>query len=157
VVQTESQPGGSPQRDVCEGISTKSTVIYGPGSAATSAHMDLPFLILNDTEVTGDATPRQRLLVYMSQQRKEVMASCSSWYVDGSFKAAAKTLFTQLLYITLILGLGYYVLFKLAVIFPKDKEHEIYWSFYMYLLYKVLYVIVLVRLFSSGLLCAWTD
>ncbi len=58
---------------------------------------DQPFLVLNDTMVTGKTIPEsKRLLIFMSQHGKEVMASCPSWFVDGTFKAAFNTLFTQI-------------------------------------------------------------
>jgi hypothetical protein len=55
-----------------------------------------PFLVLNDTIVPGDMTPMaKRLLVFMSKSGRNVLASSMSWYVDGTFKAAANTLFSQ--------------------------------------------------------------
>jgi hypothetical protein len=61
---------------------------------------DQPFLVLNDTVVAGDTTlGSKRLLIFMSQHGKEVMATCSSWFVDGTFKAASNTLFTQIFFL----------------------------------------------------------
>ncbi len=43
---------------------------------------NMPFLMLNDTVVTGDPTPRaKRLLIFMSQPGRDMLASCMSWYV----------------------------------------------------------------------------
>jgi hypothetical protein len=58
---------------------------------------DQPFLVLNDTVITRDPMPGAKwLLVYTSQSRLDVLASCVSWYVDSAFKLAISTLFTQL-------------------------------------------------------------
>ncbi len=50
-----------------------------------------PFLVLNDT--VDDPTPNaKRLLIFMSQHGREVLSGRTSWYVDGTFKAASCTL-----------------------------------------------------------------
>jgi hypothetical protein len=80
-------------------LSTQAMVICGPGSYATSVHTDHRGPAFSHPQrhvVTGNTLPQsKRLLVYMSQLGKEVMASCTSWYVDGTFKATANTLFTE--------------------------------------------------------------
>jgi hypothetical protein len=56
----------------------------------------LPFLVLNETVIPNNtALGAKRLLVYMSDMGKEILASCNQWYCDGTFKSATGTLFTQ--------------------------------------------------------------
>jgi hypothetical protein len=56
----------------------------------------LPFLVLNETVIPNNTAPgAKRLLVYMSDMGKEILASCNQWYCDGTFKSATGTLFTQ--------------------------------------------------------------
>jgi hypothetical protein len=57
------------------------------------------FLLLNDTVIPNNPVPSApRILVFMSDTAKEVLASCSTWYVDGTFKPAFHTLFYQVSY-----------------------------------------------------------
>ncbi len=68
---------------------------------------DLPFRLLNDTVIQGDPLPSgSRLLVIMSSRGREVLSGCDSWYVDGTFKAAAETLFHQILFVVVLTGMG---------------------------------------------------
>ncbi len=62
------------------------------------------FLLLNDTVIPEDPTPSaKRILIFMSEFGRDILAGCSSWYVDGTFKSAGGTLFTQIL---LVIGLS---------------------------------------------------
>ncbi len=73
----------------------------------TKTSDDLPFLLLNDTVIKGDPLPSgSRLLVFMSSRGREVLAGCDSWFVDGTFKAAAQTLFHQILFVVGLTGMG---------------------------------------------------
>ena len=46
-----------------------------------------PFLVLNDTVIPDNPTPNaKRMLIFMSQDGRDTLASCSHWYIDGSFK-----------------------------------------------------------------------
>jgi hypothetical protein len=54
------------------------------------------FLVLNDTVIPANNIPNApRILVFISNAGKEVLASCETWYIDGTFKAAENTLFSQ--------------------------------------------------------------
>jgi hypothetical protein len=46
------------------------------------------------------------ILVYMSLHSRKVLASCTGWYMDGMFKAAAKILFVQLALVVDVTALG---------------------------------------------------
>jgi hypothetical protein len=60
---------------------------------------DQPFLILNETIIHGDTTPgAKRILVFMSQTGRDILGRCTNWFVDGTFKSAAHTLFSQVIY-----------------------------------------------------------
>jgi hypothetical protein len=62
------------------------------------------FLLLNDTVIPKDPNPNaKRLLVFMSEFGRDILAGCSTWYIDGTFKSAGGTLFTQIL---LVIGLS---------------------------------------------------
>jgi hypothetical protein len=55
-----------------------------------------PFLILNDTVVPNNSVPNaKRLLVFMSNVGRDILASSTHWYCDGTFKSSAATLFSQ--------------------------------------------------------------
>ena len=46
-----------------------------------------PFLVLNDTVIPDNPTPNaKRMLIFMSQDGRDTLASCSHWYTDGTFK-----------------------------------------------------------------------
>ncbi len=58
------------------------------------------FLIANTPVIKDNPSPNApRVIVFMSDQCKEILASCPSWYVDGTFKAADHTIFTQLVFV----------------------------------------------------------
>jgi hypothetical protein len=42
----------------------------------------------------------------MSLHSRKVLASCTGWYMDGMFKAVAKTLFVQLVFVVGVTALG---------------------------------------------------
>ena len=57
------------------------------------------FLITNTSVIKDNPSPyAPKVLVFMSDHGKEILARCPSWYVDGTFKAADHTIFTQLVY-----------------------------------------------------------
>jgi hypothetical protein len=54
------------------------------------------FLLLNDTVIPNNPVPSApRMLVFMTGTGKEVLASCKTWYVEGTFKPAFHTPFSQ--------------------------------------------------------------
>jgi hypothetical protein len=62
-----------------------------------------PYLIYNETiHLRDNAAIAERILVLMSQTGLDVLARCKQWYIDGTFKSVARTLFTQVL---MVLGL----------------------------------------------------
>jgi hypothetical protein len=57
------------------------------------------FLVLNDAVIPDNLSPSaHRILVFLSQHGKEMLASCKCWYIDGTFKAADNALFSQSFY-----------------------------------------------------------
>jgi hypothetical protein len=82
-----------------------------------------PFIILNDTVIVDDPTPNaKRLLLFMSPHGREVLSGCSSWYVDGTFKAASNTLFSQIVFVVGLTDLGKAVPCLFGLLPNKDKE-----------------------------------
>jgi hypothetical protein len=53
------------------------------------------FVLLNDTVKQEKCPDAARIIVFMSDEGAEVLASCQSWFIDGTFKAASHTLFKQ--------------------------------------------------------------
>jgi hypothetical protein len=61
------------------------------------------FLVLNDTVYPNNPSPNaKRLLVFMSEVGRDILVKSDTWYCDGTFQAAASTLFAQ---IFLVIGL----------------------------------------------------
>jgi hypothetical protein len=52
------------------------------------------------------STSAKRLLVFIYQHGKEMMGNCRDWYMDGAFKSAASTLFSQIVFIVGLSTLG---------------------------------------------------
>jgi hypothetical protein len=81
-----------------------------------------PFVLLNDTVIPDDPSPNaKRLLVFMSQTGKEVLASCTSWYVDGTFKPANETLFAQIVFVVGLTAMGKAVPCVFSLLPNKEK------------------------------------
>ncbi len=56
------------------------------------------FLLLNDTVKQDNNSPdATRIIVFIGDKGDEVLASCQSWFIDGTFKAASHTLFKQVI------------------------------------------------------------
>jgi hypothetical protein len=51
-----------------------------------------------------------------------MLANCSHWYVDGTFKSAASTLFSQIVFIVGLNGLGKAVPCAFALLPNKEKD-----------------------------------
>ncbi len=49
-------------------------------------------------------------------------ANCSNWYVDGTFKSAASTLFSQIVFIVELNGLGKSFPYAFALLPNKGKD-----------------------------------
>jgi hypothetical protein len=62
------------------------------------------------------------ILVFLSQNGKEMLANCSHWYVDGTFKSAAHTLFSQIVFIVGLNDLGKVVPDAFALRPNKEKD-----------------------------------
>lgn len=83
------------------------------------------FLIFNEKVVEHDASPHpKRILLFMSEMGRDILANSYQWYVDGTFKSASCTLFKQVLMILVKSGTGKVVpaLFGLL----PDKEQRTY-------------------------------
>jgi hypothetical protein len=82
-----------------------------------------PFLVLNDTVIPGNSIPNApRILVFISDAGKEVLASCETWYIDGTFKAAENTLFSQVVFIVGLTGMDKAIPCAFALLPSKEKE-----------------------------------
>jgi hypothetical protein len=82
-----------------------------------------PFLVLNDSVIPNNPIPKApRILVFMSDVGKEVLAGCKSWYVDGTFKPAVNTLFSQVVFIVGLTGMDKAVPCAFALLPSKEKE-----------------------------------
>jgi hypothetical protein len=65
-------------------------------SQLTKTTDQLPFLVLNDTIMPSMTPPWPRdSSSFMGKSGRDVLASCMSWYMDGTFKSASNTLFSQ--------------------------------------------------------------
>ncbi len=64
----------------------------------------------------------KRILVFLSQNGKEKLANCSHWYVDGTFKSAARTLFSRIVFIVGLNGLGKAIPCAFALLPNKEKD-----------------------------------
>jgi hypothetical protein len=70
----------------------------------TSDHQK--FLILNDTVYPNDPSPNaKRVLVFMSEIGRDILLESEAWYCDGTFQAAASTLFSQIFLVIGITGM----------------------------------------------------
>jgi hypothetical protein len=81
------------------------------------------FLVLNDTVIPDNLAPSApRILVFLSQHGKEVLAGCKSWYIDGTFKSADKTLFIQIVFLIGLTNMVKAVPCIFALLPSKEKE-----------------------------------
>jgi hypothetical protein len=99
LVQAEHYQGSPQEEALCERIpaQTKDLQLESLPIQLTRTTDQLPFPILNHTIMHRDDTPMaKRLLIFMSESGRDVLASCTSWYVDGTFKLASNTLFSQI-------------------------------------------------------------
>ncbi len=85
-----------------------------------------PFLVLYDRVILDDPTlsNTKRLLIFMSQHGREVLSGCTSWYwyVDGTFRAASCTLFTQIVFVVGLTALGKAIPCLFGLLPNKEKE-----------------------------------
>jgi len=81
------------------------------------------FLILNGTVIPDNETPNdKRVLVFMSSFGRDILASCSSWNVDGTFKPAKSTLFSQIVFVIGQTATGRSVPCGFALLPNKEKN-----------------------------------
>jgi hypothetical protein len=65
------------------------------------------FLILNDTVIRNNPLEDgKRLLVFMSETGRDILAQSTTWYCDGTFKAVSGTPFAQLFMIVGLSAVG---------------------------------------------------
>jgi hypothetical protein len=82
-----------------------------------------PFLILNEPVNREDtSSDGKKILVFMSKTGKEILAGCSSWYVDGTFKPATETLFSQIVFVVGLTGMGKAIPCVFALLPNKEKS-----------------------------------
>ena len=104
-----------------------------PDKLANTAD-DKPFLFFNDTVIENDLSPvPKRLLIFMSLIGREMLANSTTWYVDGTFKSASHTLFTQIMMILVKSGTGKVDPALYALVPDKEKRT------YRYLIRKFIY------------------
>ncbi len=73
--------------------------------------------------MVDDLTPNAKcLLLFMSQHGREVLSACTSWYADGTFKAASNTLFTQIVFVVGLTALGKAIPCLFGLLPNKEKE-----------------------------------
>lgn len=83
------------------------------------------FLFFNEKVVETDASPHpKRILLFMSEMGRDLLANSQQWYVDGTFKSAACTLFKQVLMILVKTGTGKVVPVLFGLL--PDKEQRTY-------------------------------
>jgi len=88
----------------------------------TKTHCKESFLILNDTVQPDSTEPgAKRLLVYMSETGKEVLAKSEVWYTDGTFKAISGTIFSQVFMVLGQSAVGKVVPCVFALLPDKEK------------------------------------
>jgi hypothetical protein len=81
------------------------------------------FLVLNDTVIPDNPAPSApRILAFLSQHGKEVLAGCKSWYIDGTFKSAENTLFSQIVFLIGLTNMEKAVPCVFALLPSKEKE-----------------------------------
>jgi hypothetical protein len=78
-----------------------------------------PFLVLNDT--VEEKENSKRILVFMSKFGRDTLATCSCWHIDGTFKAAASTLYAQIIFIIGLSSSGRAVPCGFALVPDKEK------------------------------------
>jgi hypothetical protein len=84
---------------------------------------DIENLVLNDTAIPANSIPNApRILVFISDAGKEVLTSCETWYIDGTFKAAVNTLLTQVVFIMDLTGMDRAIPCAFALLPSKEKE-----------------------------------
>jgi hypothetical protein len=59
---------------------------------------------------------------FISDAGKEILASCETWYIDGTFKAAKNTLITQVNFIMGLTGMDKAIPCAFALLPSKEKE-----------------------------------
>jgi hypothetical protein len=80
-------------------------------------------LVLNDTVIAEDSSSNaKRILVFLSQHGKEMLSNCSYWYMDRTFKSAASTFFSQIVFIVGLNALGKAVPCAFTLLPNKEKD-----------------------------------
>ncbi len=78
---------------------------------------------MNDTVIPDNPAPiAHRILVFLSQHGKEVLAGCKSWYIDGIFKSADYTLFSQIVFLIGLTNMEKAMLCVFALLPSKETE-----------------------------------
>ena len=81
------------------------------------------FLLHNSTADPNNEAPNAaRIMVYMSDHGRDVLAGCKTWFVDGTFKSAANTLFTQVVFIVGLTAMDKAVPCGFALLPNKERD-----------------------------------
>jgi len=86
------------------------------------------FILLNDKLNPEDpSSDAKRIIVFMSQSGKEILAGCTKWYVDGTFELALQTLFKQIVFVVGLTNLGKQSHVCMLCYHPKKKSPIFGW------------------------------